>query len=87
MKKATSENHKIVLTTMITLTTPITTAGVFGDNTSVNKLKKNSVALGLRTFVKKPIFTAEIAEISFLFFGATPTDATTDLARNDLIPI
>ena len=41
--------------------------GVFGEMTMVNKLKKNTVAFGFKTFVKNPIFIAEKVDISAFF--------------------
>jgi hypothetical protein len=60
--------------------------GVSGDITSVNKLKKNNVALGLRTFVKNHILIAARYEISsFLLFS--PRSIVEDCEKIDLIPI
>ncbi len=60
--------------------------GVSGEITIVNKLKKNSVALGFKAFVKKPILIAERAEMSS-FLVSWPTSKTDDFDKMDFTPM
>lgn len=85
-KTDTNENHKMVLAIMITLTIPKMWAGVSGEITKVNKLKKKSVAFGFNTFVKKPIFIADRGEMS-AFFACSLIFTFEDLEKRDFAPM
>ena len=76
----------MVLMIMMVLMIPIIAVGVSGDMTRVNKLRKKRVAFGLRTFVRKPIFTADIADISS-FLWCSPSSIFDDFDRTDFTPI
>ena len=55
---ATSENHRTVVLTRISVSIVITVGLISGPITSVKRLKKNKLAFGFNKLVRSPILVA-----------------------------